>query len=212
KVPIDVGAMHIDVLAFTGHKSLLGPVGLGGMYVAEGVDIRHTRAGGTGVKSAVRHHLEEYPYRMEYGTLNIVGIAGLYAGLKWLLKKGVETIHLQEMELTRKFVQGLQAIPGVVTYCQDDLDNHIGVVSFNIEGFEAVNTGTILDGDYNIACRTGLHCAPLIHEQLGTAGIGGAVRVGFGPFNTEEHVAKALAAIAEIAATHARPEPLTMSA
>jgi len=200
KVPIDVAAMNIDVLAFTGHKSLMGPVGVGGMYVAEGVDIRHTRAGGTGVKSAQRRHLDEYPYRMEYGTLNMLGIAGLNAGLKWVLQQGVENIHRAEMALAGRFLEGLWEIPGVTTYVADDLTNHIAVVSFNVEGFEALDTGTLLDGEYNIACRTGLQCAPLVHEQLGTADCGGTVRVGFGPFNTNEHVDRALVAVADVVA------------
>jgi selenocysteine lyase/cysteine desulfurase len=203
KIPIDIEAMNIDIVAFTGHKSLMGPTGTGGLYVKEGVEIRQTRAGGTGVKSAQKLHLEEYPYRLECGTLNILGIAGLYAGLKWLINKGIKDIHQHEMNLTESFVEGLKRIHKVKTYCQDDLNNHIGVVSFNIVGFEAVNTGTLLDGEYNIACRTGLHCAPLVHEQLGTHKIHGAVRISFGPFNTETHVQAAVAAVKEIAEYYA---------
>lgn len=199
KLPIDMEETNVDVIAFTGHKSLLGPTGIGGLYVREGVTINHTRAGGTGVKSAERHHLEEYPYRLEYGTLNIVGIAGLYAGIKWLENKGMDSIHHLEMELAQKLVNGLKKIENVTTYCVDDMTDHIGVVSFNINGFEAVNTGTMLDGDYNIAVRTGLQCAPLVHESIGTDKIGGTVRIGFGPFNTEEHVDKAIEAVSEIA-------------
>jgi cysteine desulfurase family protein len=202
KISVDIDELNADVVAFTGHKSLFGPVGVGGLYVRENVEIRQTRAGGTGVKSAVKLHLEEYPYRLEYGTLNSLGIAGLYAGVKWLFDKGVDKIHNDEMVLTRKFRDGLHEISKVVTYCQDDLTDHIGVVSFNIKGFEAVNTGTILDGEYNIACRTGLHCAPLLHEQIGTDQIHGTVRMGFGPFNTDEHVKKTLNAIREIAETY----------
>ena len=204
KIPVDMEAMNIDVVAFTGHKSLLGPTGTGGLYVREGVDIRHTRAGGTGVKSAVRHHLEEYPDRLEYGTLNVVGIAGLHAGVKWLQKQGMESIHAHEMALTEKLRDGLAAIDGVTLYCVEDLTDHIGVISFNIEGFEAVDTGTILDGDYDIACRTGLQCAPLVHEQLGTDKVHGTVRMGVGPFNTEEHIEKTVAAVREIAETYPR--------
>lgn len=199
KIPIDTQKMNIDVIAFTGHKSLLGPTGTGGMYVTEGVDIKQTRAGGTGVRSAEKLHLAEYPYRLECGTMNTVGIAGLYAGLKWLLNEGIDNIHRHEMILAQKFLEGLNEIDNVVTYCQDSLDSHIGVVSFNINGFEAVNTGTLLDGEYNIACRTGLHCAPLVHEQLGTDKIHGTVRISFGPFNTEAHVQKAVDAVKEIA-------------
>jgi len=199
KIPIDLKDMCIDVIAFTGHKSLLGPTGTGGLYVGEGIEIKHTKAGGTGVRSAERHHLAEYPYRLECGTLNIVGIAGLYAGLKWLEARGINEIHQHEMGLCRKFVDGLNKITKTTTHCQNDLQNHIGVVSFNIDGMEAVNTGTILDGEYNIACRTGLHCAPLVHEQLGTDKIHGTVRISFGPFNTELHVHKAVEAVEEIA-------------
>ncbi len=100
KVPIDIEKQNIDVVAFTGHKSLLGPTGIGGLYVREGIDIRHTRAGGTGVRSADRMHLDDYPYRLEYGTGNVVGIAGLHAALKWITERGIDQIHRHEMELT----------------------------------------------------------------------------------------------------------------
>jgi len=204
KIPIDVQAMHVDVLCFTGHKSLMGPMGIGGMYVQEGVEIRHTRAGGTGVRSAHRAHLDEYPWRMEYGTPNVLGIAGLNAGVKWIESRGLEAIDAHEMRLTRRLVEGLREIPGVRLYCQDDLENHIAVVLFNVEGFEAGNTGTILDVDHSIACRTGLHCAPLVHEQIGTAAIHGGVRFGIGPFNTDADIDAAIAGVREIAAARAR--------
>lgn len=198
KVPIDIQDMNVDMVAFTGHKSLLGPTGIGGLYVSEGVEIRHTRAGGTGVRSAVETHLFEYPYRLEYGTGNIVGIAGLNAGVKWLQGRGLDQIHRHEMKLTEMLRDGLKVIEGVILYCQDDLANHIAVLCFNIEGMEALNTGTMLDVDYNIAARTGLHCAPLVHEQLGTVGIHGAVRFGVGPFNTEDHIKNTIEAVREI--------------
>jgi cysteine desulfurase family protein len=204
KVPIDLAADFLDVVCFTGHKSLLGPMGIGGLYVREGVDIRQTRAGGTGVRSAQKLHLEEYPYRLEYGTPNLSGIAGLHAGLEWIETKGLAAIHHQEMALTEKLVAGLAEIPRVVLYCQDDLTNHISVVCFNLEGMEAADVGTMLDVDHNIACRTGLHCAPLVHEQLGTDRIHGAVRFGIGPFNTEDHIRAAVEAVREIAATPRR--------
>jgi cysteine desulfurase family protein len=199
KIPVDIEELNVDVVAFTGHKSLLGPTGIGGLYVREGIEIRHTRAGGTGVRSAVKTHLFEYPYRLEYGTLNVMGVAGIHAGLKWVEKKGLNNIHENEMKLTAMLRDGLKDIEGVILYCQDDMTNHIGIFLFNIDGLEALNTGTILDVDYNIACRTGLHCAPLVHEQLGTDKIHGAVRFGIGPFNTEEHIKTAVEAIKEIA-------------
>jgi cysteine desulfurase / selenocysteine lyase len=200
KVPIDVEKDFVDVVAFTGHKSLLGPTGIGGLHVREGIEIRHTRAGGTGVRSAVRRHLEEYPYRLEYGTLNVLGVAGLHAGLKWLLDKGVENVHGQEMKLAARLRAGLREIDGVTLYCLGDLVDHISVLAFNVDGMEAMDVGTIMDVDYGIACRTGLHCAPLLHEQIGTDKLHGAVRLGIGPFNTEEHIDTAVRAVRDIAA------------
>jgi cysteine desulfurase family protein len=201
KIPIDIQELNVDVVAFTGHKSLLGPTGIGGLYVGDGVEIRHTRAGGTGVRSAVRRHLEEYPYRLEYGTTNVLGVAGLRAGLGWLQEKGLDSIHHHEMALVARLRDGLRDVEGVVSYCQDDLTDHIAVYVFNLEGIEASNTGTMLDVDHNIACRTGLHCAPLVHEGIGTTEIHGAVRFGIGPFNTEEQIDVATGAVKEIAAT-----------
>lgn len=203
KIPIDMEDQFLDVVAFTGHKSLLGPTGTGGLYVREGIEIRHTRAGGTGVRSADRAHLDEYPFRLEYGTHNVVGIAGLHAGVKWVQER-MDTIHECEMHLARKLRDGLAAIPGVSLYCQDDLTGHIAVVPFNVDRMDAADVGTLLDGDYNIACRTGLHCAPLVHEQIGTSKIRGSVRFSIGPFNTEEHIEQALTAVREIAEFAAR--------
>jgi len=195
KVPIDIEEAFVDVVAFTGHKSLLG------LYVREGVDIRLTRAGGTGVRSAVRTHLEEYPYRLEYGTLNVLGVAGLNAGLKWILGKGLGSVHQHEMKLATRLRDGLKRVDGVTMYCQDNLADHISVLPFNVTSMEAMNVGTILDVDHNIACRTGLHCAPLVHEGLGTDKVHGSVRFGIGPFNTEEHIETAISAVREIAKT-----------
>jgi len=200
KIPIDMEDQFLDIVAFTGHKSLLGPTGIGGLYVREGIEIRHTRAGGTGVRSADRAHLDEYPWRLEYGTSNIVGIAGLYAGLKWILAKGLDAIHEHEMKLTRMLRDGLAAIPGVTLYCQEDLANHIAILTFNVDGMDAADVGTMIDVDHDIACRTGLHCAPLVHEQIGTANIHGSVRFGIGPFNTEKHIRAAIEAVSETAA------------
>ncbi|PLX00172.1 MAG: cysteine desulfurase [Marinilabiliales bacterium] len=198
-IPIDMQAMNIDILAFTGHKCLMGPTGIGGSYIMEGVPIRGTRYGGTGVRSAVRTHLDEYPYRMECGTLNIMGVAGLYAGQKWIAEQGMEKLHEKEMKLWLKLRDGLEAIPEVKTYCATSPENHNAVLSFNVEGWEAGDVGTMLDVDYNIACRTGLQCAPLVHVQLDTVDIHGTVRFSLGAFNTEEQVDIAIAAVNDIA-------------
>lgn len=199
-VPVKLDELHADVLCFTGHKSLMGPMGIGGMYVREGVEIRHTRAGGTGVKSIQRRHLDEYPYRMEYGTPNLPGIAGLNAGVTWVNRIGIEAIHAHEMALWKRLQDGLAAIEGVTLYCQEDVGKpRISVLSFNVDGLEAMDTGTMLDVDANIACRTGLHCTPMVHEHLGTDKLHGAVRFGIGPFNTPEHIDTAIRAVADIA-------------
>ena len=119
---------------------------------------------------------------------------------EWLEEKGLEEVHRDEMALVKRLRDGLKDIEGLVSYCQEDLADHIAVFVFNVEGVEASNTGTMLDVEHDISCRTGLHCAPLVHEQIGTAGIHGAVRFGVGPFNTEGDVDTAIGAVEEIAA------------
>jgi cysteine desulfurase/selenocysteine lyase len=200
RVPINMKEMNVDVLAFTGHKSMMGTTGIGGLCVREHVTIRLTRSGGTGVRSAHPYHLEEYPYRMEFGTPNMVGIASLWAGQDWIEQQGgVERIHEREMKVARRLVDGVKEIDGILTYCCDSLENHISTVSLNVDGIDAGNVGIMLDVDYNVATRTGLHCAPLVHKQLGTDKIHGSVRFGIGPFNTEEQIDVAVHALAEIA-------------
>ena len=196
---INIQDMCIDIIVFTGHKSLMGPTGIGGSYIGDNVEIKITRHGGTGVRSAFPYHLEEFPYRMECGTLNVIGVAGLHAGQKWLQKEGVDNIHKREVMLWDKLRKGLQEIEGVTTYCADSPENRNAVLSFNLDGWEAGDVGTMLDVDYNIACRTGLQCAPKVHEQLGTDKIHGTVRFSIGPFNTDEHIDTAIQAVGEIA-------------
>jgi cysteine desulfurase/selenocysteine lyase len=198
-VPLDVEKMKISVLAFTGHKSLLGPTGIGGLYVREGVEIAHTRYGGTGVRSAVRRHLDEFPYRLEAGTVNVMGVAGLVAGQHWIAMRGIDCIFHHEMALCARFVEGVKDLPNVTLYCCESLEGHIPVVSLNIEGYDAGDVGTILDVDYNVATRTGLHCAPLVHETIGTIDLHGSVRFSFGPLNTEEDVDAGIAGVRELA-------------
>jgi cysteine desulfurase family protein len=198
-IPIDMVAMGIDVVVFTGHKCLMGPTGIGGSYVMEGVPVKYTRYGGTGVRSAQQTHLEEFPYRLECGTLNLVGVAGLNAGVKWVLEQGIESLHHKEIMLWDKLRLGLQKIPNVITYCADDIYNQNPVLSFNIKGFESGDVGTMLDVDYNIASRTGLQCAPKVHEVLGTDKIHGTIRMSIGPFTTVEHIDAAIEAVGDIA-------------
>jgi len=197
-IKIDIEEMNIDIVAFTGHKCLMGPTGIGGSYIREDVPIKGSRFGGTGVRSAYPFHLEEFPYRMECGTLNIVGIAGLLAGQKWIKKEGMENLHKKEMKLWSKLKNGLKEFDAITLYCADSEENHNAVLSFNIEGWDAGNIGTMLDVDYNIACRTGLQCAPLVHSQLGTDKLHGTVRLSIGPFNTDEHIDTAIDAVKNI--------------
>jgi cysteine desulfurase family protein len=202
-VPIDMEAMQIDVVAFTGHKSLMGPTGIGGLAIGPDVPIKSTRWGGTGVKSAVRTHLDEYPYRCEVGTLNTIGIAGLSAGVDWLLQRTLAAIRAHEMELTELLLEALREIPQVQVYCAGCDSRHLPVVCCNVAELEAGDVGLLLDAEFGIATRTGLHCAPLVHDGLGTAPKG-TVRFSIGPFNTAEHVRAAASALAEIAARRHR--------
>ncbi len=200
-VPIDMQAMHVDVVAFTGHKSLLGPTGTGGLCVGEGVEIPHTRAGGTGVKSAARRHLEEYPHRLEYGTPNTIGIAGLRRGLAWIAEQGgVAAMWAREMELAHVLSQAIAETEGVTMYgAAGSIDKRTPVFSFNIDGIDPAQAGARLDVDFDVACRTGLCCAPLVHESLGTAHAG-SVRFSVGPLTTRADVEAGAAAIRALAA------------
>ncbi len=198
-IPIDMQAMNVDVLAFTGHKAMMGSTGIGGLCVRKHVEIRHTRAGGTGVRSAEPYHLEEYPWRMEYGTPNMVGVAALWAGQDWLDANGVERTHAREMALVQRLVDGLGATDGVTLYCCRSLKNHLSTVTMNVDGLDAGDVGTMLDVDFNVATRTGLHCAPLVHEQIGTIPIHGGVRFSIGAFNTEAEIDTAIEGIRQIA-------------
>jgi cysteine desulfurase family protein len=202
-LPIDMAECHISFVSFTGHKGLLAPTGTGGVCVADDAEIRTTIYGGTGVRSIEPYHLEEYPYRLEAGTLNLAGIAGLSAGLEWIEQQGQENIHAREMRLLGMLQEGLAEIEGVTLWGTRNLERRVATLSMTVAGFDAQDVGTILDVDYNIQTRTGLHCAPLIHEHHGTTPRG-TVRFSIGPFNTEEHVTAAIRAVAEIASDRSR--------
>jgi len=198
-IPIDMKTMNVDILAFTGHKSLMGATGIGGLCVRKHLNVRQVRAGGTGVNSENPHHLTGYPWRLEYGTVNMLGVASLWAGQDWLDAEGVGKIHAREMRLAQRFVDGVRDIPGVRLYCCDDLDNHTPTVSFNVGDLDAADAGLRLDVKHEIATRTGLQCAPLVHKRLGTAERRGTVRLSIGAFNTGEEIEAAIGAVAEVA-------------
>jgi cysteine desulfurase family protein len=203
-LPIDMARCNISFLSFTGHKALFGPTGTGGICVADDAEIRGTIYGGTGVRSAVPYHLEEYPYRLEAGTQNLAGIAGLAAGLDWIEEKGCENIYRHEMELLALLQAGLEEIPGVTLWGARNLQRRVATLSMTVENYDAADIGTILDVEYGIQTRTGLHCAPLIHEHHGTTPRG-TVRFSMGPFNTKEHMEVAIRAVAEVAADRNAP-------
>ena len=196
-LPIDMEQMHIDVLCFTGHKSLMGPQGTGGLCVREGVDIAPWKVGGTGVQTYSESQPAQMPTRLEAGTLNGHGIAGLNAALDFLQETGVEAIHAHEMALLRRFVAGVKKIPGVTLYGDFDHER-TAVAALNIGDMDSGEVSDILSEDYGIATRPGAHCAPRLHEALGTEEQG-AVRFSFGWYNTEEEADAAVNALREIA-------------
>ena len=199
--PIDVQADQIDLLGFTGHKSLGGPMGTGGLIVGERVDetqIEPLVRGGTGSRSEHERQPDFLPDMCESGTPNVVGLAGLRAGVRWVLERGVEAIRAHEVTLTHALIEGLRAIPGVTVYGALDAELQTATVSFNIEKMEPSEAGLRLDDEYGIMCRVGLHCAPAAHKTLGTFPVG-TVRFGLGAFNTLDEIETALQAVHQLA-------------
>ena len=201
-IPIDMEAMCVDVVCFTGHKSLMGPSGIGGMYVREGIEIAPLRYGGTGVRSEHPDHLDEYPWRLECGTMNLLGVAGLHAAQDWIDRQGLEQIEERERKLTRRLLEGVAEIGRVTVYGDTRIEGHLPVVSLNVDGMTANNVGTLLDVKFGIATRTGLQCAPRVHQRLDTVSRKGTVRISLGPFNTSDHVDALLEGLKDIASRH----------
>lgn len=195
--PIDVQKLGIDVLCFTGHKSLLGPQGTGGMYVRTGVKIRPLLSGGSGVDTYNPHHPEQMPTALEAGTLNGHGIAGLSAAISYLEETGLDTIRRKELRLMRQFYEGVSHITGVKVYGDFDTDRRSPIVSLNIGDYDSSEVSDELNMTYGIVTRPGAHCAPLMHRALGTVDQG-AVRFSFSHYNTEEEVTFAVNAIKEL--------------
>lgn len=195
--PIDMKKMGIDVLCFTGHKGLMGPQGTGGICVKEGIEIRPFKVGGSGVQSYSRTHPAEYPTRLEAGTLNGHGIAGLGAAAKFISETGVENIHAKERSLMLRFYEGVKNIDGVTVY-GDFTKDKTAIVALNIRDYESGEVSYELSQGYGIATRPGAHCAPRMHKALGTAEVG-AVRFSFSFYNTEEEIDEAVRAVAELA-------------
>ena len=191
--------MGIDVLCFTGHKGLMGPQGTGGLCLRPGVEIRPLLRGGTGVHSYDKDQPQAYPTRLEAGTLNSHGLAGLDAALDFLLAKSVEKIYARERLLMRRFYEAVRDIPGVMVYGDFSRDERAAIVALNIRDYDSSEVSDALFTDYGIATRPGAHCAPRMHEALGTVKQG-AVRFSFSYFNTEEEVDTAIRAVRELSA------------
>lgn len=197
-IPIDVNKMQIDLLAFPGHKSLLGPQGTGGLYIREGIQLKPLLEGGTGSYSQSLLQPEEIPDRYESGTLNVCGIAGLAAGVRFLLGQGVETIQERESTLTNRLIEGIQQIPGVALYGPPAGKLRPGVVSIVMDGIEPAQTAMILDNVFDIAVRSGLQCAPDAHQTIGTLTTGGTLRLSIGVFTTQGEIDLCLEALRSI--------------
>lgn len=196
--PIDMTALGIDVLCFTGHKGLMGPQGTGGLCVREGLTLRHWKVGGSGVQSYSRTHPTQMPTCLEAGTLNGHGIAGLSAALDFIAEVGVDAIHDRETALMRRFYEGVKEVPGITVY-GDFSRQRMAIVTLNIGDYESGAVSDALSEEYGIATRPGAHCAPRMHQALGTEQQG-AVRFSFSWFNTEQEIDAAIQAVRELAA------------
>ncbi len=195
---LDIDASKVDLLAFPGHKGLMGPQGTGGLYVRKGLEISTIVEGGTGSVSELYTQPQDFPDRLESGTQNMPAIAGLDEGVRFVLREGIDTIRKKEAALTEFFISEVRNIPKIKIYGTQDSRNKVGVVALNIEGMDCVEVAAQLDEEYHIATRGGLHCAVLAHETLGTKDIG-CVRFSFGYFNTKREVDRAVFALFKIA-------------
>jgi len=196
-VPIDIAAQNIDLLACPGHKSLFGPTGTGFLYVAPSLQLRTWREGGTGGDSSTETQPTLMPYWLEGGTPNVLGVAGLNAGLKWVTQEGVESIHKREMELVGQLREGLRSIEAIQLMGSDNLHQTVATVSFRSDMLPAPEIGSILDQAFEIAVRSGLHCSPYIHKAQGSFP-DGLVRISPGAFNTPADIDKVVTALKEI--------------
>ncbi len=206
-VPIDLARVPIDLLAFPGHKGLLGPLGTGALVIGEGVaqHMRTTREGGTGSNSERPQQPSTLPDRFEAGSHNAVGLAGLLASVTWILERGVEQLRAHEETLCRRMIERLDALEGVQWYGPRDLEQRVGVFSIRIDGLEPTDLSAILESQFGILSRSGLHCAPFAHRTLGTLERGGTTRLSLGPFLSVEDVDAAADALACVAASAYSP-------
>lgn len=202
-VPIDVQADNIDLLAAPGHKGLLGPLGTGFLYIRPGLEkILHTiREGGTGSISEEPRQPDFLPDKFEAGSHNAIGIIGLSEGVQWILQQGIERLAAHDRQLIQAFIDGVSGVEGLSYFGPAGVKDRVGVFSVRIEGIAPHELSAILEANYGILTRSGIHCAPLVHQAIGTLETGGATRFSFGPFLTVQDVRFATDALAEIAAS-----------
>ena len=202
-VEIDVQQMQADVVACSGHKGLLGPLGTGLLYVREGVEdrLQCVRQGGTGSLSETDRQPEHLPDKYESGNHNAPGLVGLDAGLGWLLEQGPEAIRSHEIDMTRQLLEGLSDLPGLTLHGPPDASARTGVVSLSLDGFDPQDAAAILDENFGIETRAGFHCAPRAHQAMGTFDAGGTLRLSVGPFTTAADIDRAVAAICQLTGT-----------
>ncbi len=193
-LPIDVGEEYADMVAFTGHKSLLGPTGTGGIWIRPGLEIASFFRGGTGSQSEKEDHPEFMPDRLEAGTQNVHGLAGLSASVRFIIETGIGNIRDRELELTSRFLSGLSRIKGVTIYGPPDADSRVALVSMNMAGWSPSDLARVLDVEFGIMTRAGLHCSPWTHRAIGTYP-SGAVRFSFGMFNTIDEIDRVLSVL-----------------
>jgi cysteine desulfurase/selenocysteine lyase len=198
--PIDVEAMNIDLLAFSGHKSLFGPQGTGALYIRPGIEsgLEPLKYGGTGSYSEYEHQPDFLPDKYESGTPNTVGLAGLGAGVRFVMQEGLSTIRQKEERLTKLLMDGLAAIPGLDIYGNSHPGDRVAIVSFNISGLTPSEVALQLEEDFRIMCRPGLHCSPVAHKTLGTFPQG-SVRLSPGHFNSDHDIERTVEAVRQIA-------------
>jgi cysteine desulfurase / selenocysteine lyase len=200
-LPVDAQALGIDMLAFTGHKGLLGPTGTGGLYLADSVDVERLQPlilGGTGSRSESEEQPDFLPDRYESGTANVVGIVGLGEAVRYLRSRTVAAVRAHELALTAALLERLLATPRVRVYGPRRAEQQVGVLSFTVDGLDVAEAGLRLDEEFGIMARSGLHCAPGAHRAIGTFP-GGTVRLGLGPFTTMDEVDAVADAIATLA-------------
>lgn len=202
-LPVDVRDLGVDLLACSGHKGLLGPLGTGLLYLAEGVEaeVESYRQGGTGTRSEVESQPATFPDKFESGNHNAPGLVGLEAALAWIEERGVAALREHELQLASRLLEGLARLPGVTLYGPRALDQRTAVVSLNVSGYSPQEAAAVLDAHFGIECRAGLHCAPQIHRALRTADAGGTLRLSPGPFTTLDDVAAVIEAIRSLTGT-----------